>query len=297
MKNTSAILFGLLCLLSKILIAQQPTHAQATKQESASYFLADVTYISDAVFMGRRDSIAAPYIIPSIGYYDRSGIYADASLSYLVGTEEKRVDLMLLTVGYRYNAKKLNGDMSATAYFYNDESYNVQSEVNADLTASLGYDFDILQAKLSAITYFTQESKNDFFLSLSLEKQIEAFKNNLHIIPTIDLNAGSQNFYEEYYRNNRLGNRKGQGSGGTDLSTIAIAQSTDFSILSLDLSLPIYYYHDQYIFSLNPVVSLPQNPAIITAEDVIFEEDLENAFFISLGISYWFETSKKSNAH
>jgi hypothetical protein len=39
--------------------------------------------------MGRFDSI--PYIVPSIGYYDASGFFADASLSYLTKSNENRV--------------------------------------------------------------------------------------------------------------------------------------------------------------------------------------------------------------
>jgi hypothetical protein len=34
--------------------------------------------------MGRFDSITSPNIVPSIGYYDASGFFADASLSYLI---------------------------------------------------------------------------------------------------------------------------------------------------------------------------------------------------------------------
>jgi hypothetical protein len=45
--------------------------------------------------MGRFDSITSPYIVPSIGYYDASGFFADASLSYLTN-RENRIDLFLL---------------------------------------------------------------------------------------------------------------------------------------------------------------------------------------------------------
>ena len=92
----------LLCLLLLLfvvtnLIAQGDKNSGKVKSsEDKSYFLADVSYINDAVFLGRRDSIAAPYIFPSIGYYDKSGFFADASISYLTGSEENRIDLSLI---------------------------------------------------------------------------------------------------------------------------------------------------------------------------------------------------------
>jgi hypothetical protein len=38
--------------------------------------------------MGRFDSITTPNILPSIGYYDACGFFADASLSYLMKSNE-----------------------------------------------------------------------------------------------------------------------------------------------------------------------------------------------------------------
>ena len=75
-------------LISKGLMAQNnPQSIKEKSSEDKSYVLMDVSYINDAVFMGRRDSIAAPYLYPYIGYYDKSGLFADSSVSYLTGSE------------------------------------------------------------------------------------------------------------------------------------------------------------------------------------------------------------------
>ncbi len=90
------------------LIAQNIKKAVKEKStDTPSYVMADVSYINDAVFMGRRDSIAAPYIFPSIGYYDTSGFFADASASYLTGSEANRVDLFLISAGYLSSSDKV----------------------------------------------------------------------------------------------------------------------------------------------------------------------------------------------
>ena len=119
-----------------------------------------------------------------------------------------------------------------------------------------------------------------------------------HLInPSITLYAGSQYFYEEYYSTSRLGNRKGQGKGalGTATSTatnVEILEASEFNLLNVELSLPLQYYHNQFIFSVTPTLAFPQTSATITTVDTIIKEDLENVLYWSVGVSYWFYTKK-----
>ncbi|MBQ0732869.1 hypothetical protein J9332_00990 [Aquimarina celericrescens] len=268
-------------------------------EDAKSYVLADVSYISDAVFMGRRDSISVPYLLPTLGYFDKSGFYANASLSYLTRSNESRVDLSLITVGYNFTRKKFTTGVAGTAYFFNEDSYNVQSEILGGITATLGYDFKILETSLTASSYFNDNSDADFFIGLQLERTFYALKKNLLIIPSLTVHAGSQYFYEEYYRNNRLGNgnrqgqgREGMGAGGINSSTVNIQEADQFDILSYELSIPFHFYYKSFIFSFTPEFAFPQSTATIITEEEIFQEDLDNAFYWSLGISYWFYTKK-----
>jgi 4-amino-4-deoxy-L-arabinose transferase-like glycosyltransferase len=52
------------------------------------------------------------HIVPSIGHYDASVFFADASLSYLTKSSENRIDLFLLTAGFRFDSNKLSGALS-----------------------------------------------------------------------------------------------------------------------------------------------------------------------------------------
>ncbi|MCF4101147.1 hypothetical protein L1I30_05680 [Gillisia sp. M10.2A] len=282
-------------------ISAQNTNNSAKKESdsSKSYILTDVSYISDAVFMGRRDSIKAPYIMPSIGYYDKSGFYADASASYLVGSEENRVDLFLVSAGYLFDVGKLGGGIAATKYFFNDDSYNVQSETQGNLTGFLSYDFEVAELSVIASSYFNDGSSADFFGGLMLAHNFYGMDNKLLISPSVSMYMGSQYFYEEYYNTSRLGNRKGkgtgQGSGGainTVSSSISIDEASEFNILNVELSLPFQYYHNSFIFSIAPYWSFPQTSSTITTEDQVFTEDLDDIFYVSVGISYWFNTAK-----
>ena len=121
---------------------------QEKSNDNESYFLTDVSYLNDAVFMGRRDSIAAPYIFPSIGYYDKTGFFVDASVSYLTAPNENRMDLFLISSGFLFNSLKLSGGISGTAYFFSEDSYNVKSDIIGDISGILSYDMKVLEITL-----------------------------------------------------------------------------------------------------------------------------------------------------
>ena len=298
MKNNSILSFYVIIFSIASLFSQQREEVIKKVSDNESYILTDVSYISDAVFMGRRDSIAAPYIFPSIGYYDASGFFADATLSYLTASEEQRVDLFLLSGGYLFESKKWSGGIVATGYFYNDESYNVQSEVSSSISGLLSYDLDYMELSVSLGSFFNSGNNTDFFTSFFIERAFINEKETLLFKPSVGISGGTQNFYEAYYQSNRLGNRKGQGAGNSnqmESTTITFEESSSFNILNIELSTPIEYHHKSFIFSFTPAVSFPQSSATIITEDTVFEEDLDSVFYWTVGISYWFSTKKNKN--
>ena len=279
-----------------VLLGQDPVKTtNDIVNEDFSYFLADVSYISDNVFMGRRDSIAAPYLFPSIGYYNKSGFFADASLSFLTGSEANRVDLFLLSTGYIFNLNKFSGGISGTAYFFNEESFNVMSSVLGDLTGIVSYDFEVMEASFSLSGYFNDGSSTDIITGLMLDRTFYAINKNLMIDPSISLYAGTQHFYQQYYNSSRLGNRKGNGmgnsgSGAAEPNMINIDEVEKFKVLNIELAIPLHYNYRHFFFSFYPMMAFPQSSATIISEDNIVEEDLKPVFYWSAGISYWFKS-------
>ena len=295
MRNTGLKLAFLLLyiLLGNSINAQSKKSTnQVIKEKDSSYVFADVSFISDAVFMGRKDTISAPYLYPSIMYHHKSGFYANGSFSYLTKSNESRIDLFLITAGFDFSIKKLDGDISVTKYFFNNDSYNVISEVEADLTASLKYDFNVINLALTANTYFNSNSSSDFFLSSEISHDFISKDEKFQISPTAGVYLGSQNFYEEYYINNRLGNGRGQGqgSGGTTQTTtnVTIQESEKFNLMTIEFSLPMWYVHKSFTFSFLPAFVLPQNPATLSVNEMLFEEDLDETFYWILGLGYRF---------
>ena len=296
MKIRLILSFFLFSTVPLVLLGQDPVKTtNDIVNEDFSYFLANVSYISDNVFMGRRDSIAAPYLFPSIGYYNKSGFFADASLSFLTGSEANRVDLILVSAGYNFNSNNFSGGISGTAYFFNDESYNVMSSVFGDLTGIISYDFEVMEATFSLSSYFNDDSSTDFITGLMFDRTFYAINKNLMIIPSISLYAGTQYFYEQYYRSSRFGNRKGKSMGNSGSETeesnmINIDEVQEFKVLNIELAIPLHYNYRHFIFSFYPMMAFPQSSATIINEDTIVEEDLKPVFYWSAGISYWFKS-------
>ena len=267
---------------------------QNEKEKDSSYVSVDINFISDAVFMGRKDSITNPYLYPLITYHHKTGFYGTGSLSYLTKTDEGRVDLFLITAGFEFAIKKFDGDISITKYFFNEDSYNVISEVEADITAQLVYDFNVVNLGIASSLYLNSDGNSDVFLSSEISHDFVSKNNTFQISPTAGLYFGSQNFYEQYYINNRFGNGRGQqGQGNNNLTQTAATQinfteSEKFGLMAIEFSLPIWYVNEPWLFSLLPAYVLPQNPATLTVDDVVFEEDLENVFYWIFGVTYQF---------
>src|SRR5476651_1404900 len=129
LKRTS---FRLLLLVNGLICAgfimAQDKKTDSTKE--TSYFKISGSYLSNAVYNGRKDSLATPYITPSFGYYDKSGFYVSGSLSYLASAKESRIDLFSLDAGYDFNfTNKFSGSVYASKSFYNQASTAIQSDI------------------------------------------------------------------------------------------------------------------------------------------------------------------------
>lgn len=82
--------------------------------KAKSYFSLGLNYLSNSVYNGRKDSLATPYLTPSLGYYDKSGFFVSGSLSYLMRTGASRIDLFSLDAGYDFSIKKFDGEIAVS---------------------------------------------------------------------------------------------------------------------------------------------------------------------------------------
>lgn len=299
MKGLSSILLSLLFLISgqSYCRAQVKTDSvrQSTSKTKKSYGLIGINYTSDWVYMGRKDSLQTPYIVPSFEYNHPSGIFLNASLSYLTKEGSSRIDLIALTLGYDYTNWKLSAGASISGYMYDNESYNVQSAMMLYSSTYLNYDFYLIEAMLSVGMGVSDGA--DGFASMDIIRSFYPFAGT-EVRPSARINWGTQRYYHEYYQTNSSSHgsahRKGKmGSGSSgQASYVAIDEVSKLRLLDYECSLMMLQEIGKSKLFIEGTYAIPLNPAKVTIDESVFEESLKNTLFWSVGMSYTFSAAK-----
>lgn len=261
-----------------------------------SYGRADLSYASDWVFAGRKDSVKAPYLTPAIGYYHKSGLFVKASLSYLTAAAQQRVDMFGLSGGYFFQKRNFYAGVNTSGWFFNDSSYTVQSAVRFNGNVFAGYDFGIADLMLGG-TIMTGSSTSDFLAGAELSHMFFTAADRLKITPSVYLLMGTQQYYNEYYstRSSGIKGRGGQGQGSgsgsggssqTVQTVVTIDNSRQFQALAWEFSLPVSYTIKKLSLHINPVYAIPVNPSVVTIDQTQYKESLSNVFYLTAGIRY-----------
>ena len=295
MKSTLTYVL-LLVMPSFSCISLSAQHTDDSLEISKSYWEAGISYLSDNIYLGRKDSVRVPYITPSIGYYHKSGLFIDGSLSYLNSQGQSRIDLFLLEAGYTFSSKKLDGEISLSKDFYAAQSYSVKSEMKGSLDVSFDYDLGFIKPIVDAGLIFN--NKPDYTLSIGAEHSFFAADDNFEITPSFLLNAGTQNYYNSYYTKRKYSPKRKirNGNGGATV-TAYLPNAAEFKIMDYELNLPIQYSVGNFIFNFSPTLAIPVNPTIVittvttatgNSRTKTSTEKLSNSFFWSVGVTYDF---------
>ena len=276
-----------------------PAQAQAIKPikkdataAKASHWVIGTTYQSDNVYLGRKDSLAVPYITPSIGYHDKSGFFITGSVSYQPGGGENRIDMGSIEGGYSYTSDKFNMECSAAKDFYSDQSFGVTSEVKGRLAASLSYDLGFIEPSLDLGAEFSGNA--DIGLGLGLGHSFTIVEDHLEIDPTFHVNGATQYYYANYYSKRRYSLKRK--SGNPQNIKASLANPSKFQLLDYELEAPLEYtVNKKCKFSFSPTLAIPVNPATVsltgkksgnTTSTQTSTETLSNTFYFSVGVTY-----------
>jgi len=287
----------LIVIMAAVEAHGQSLNYSSDKSADKSFMRIGLRYKSDYFYMGRSDSAKAPYLIPSIGYYHKSGLFISGAVAYLVAQDNNRIDLSTVSIGYDYFGEKFATGVALDQYFFSDKSYAIQAEMNTYVSAYVGYDFDIFMAMIDGSLGFSEST--DKFLSAELSKTFYMLKNKLLITPAVTSKWGTQYYYNEYYtyRSTTTGSSsgggkgKGSGSNGTTTTTTMVTDITTsdtekFQMLDYELSLQTAYKINQLRFFAGATWLFPINPSTITIDEVTYEEDLNTGFLWSMGVRY-----------
>ena len=260
-------------------------------KDNKPHLVAGLTYLSDNVYLGRRDSVALPYLSPSLGFHDKSGLFINGSLSYSMAQGNTRLDMVSFEGGWAYNSENWNVELSASKEFYSGESYSVKSEIGGNLSGYFSHDFGPVEPSLDLGADLG--TSFDFGIGLGLEHSFSIIENRLELSPSAKVNASTQNFYSNYYNKRRYSPKRKNNSGSS--TSAEIINAGNFQIMDYELSGPIEYtYKKKLKVNFTPTYAIPVHPAnIITTNksggntsSAVSKENLTNVFYFSLGITY-----------
>ena len=250
----------------------------------------DLNFLNNSVYLGRKDSGTISYLSPSILYAAPSGFFASANLSFL--TQEKRMDAATLEAGYELTKGSLNATLSASKFFYNNQSVNVKSALSAALSAYLTYETPYVTPFIST-SLSVGNNQPDYFAGFGLQHSFYVADDALTISPSFTANGSTQHFYDSYYKLRKGGKRKG-------LNNVTISEealnASAFKILDYEWAADITYKVNYFSFYATPVYAVATNPNVIVTTayrpngTVLATqsktESLSNSFYCTVGLSY-----------
>ena len=300
MKNLTLILLSIgICFFSTIQIHAEEQDSIAVKK---SNLVVGLKYLSNNVYLGRIDSANIMYLVPTIGYYHKSGLHIGASLNYQLDAGISKVDAISFEGGYDFSiGQKFNAGLTAEKYFYDMNSISLNSVNDFAVGSNFAYDFSIVSLNASAALAFND--KTDIITQIGLTKSFEI--NKFAIEPALRLNAGTQNYYNAYLvagkshltgnngHGKGLGSIKSTGKGNTGTTTSAatytVQAASSYKVLDYEISVPISYSVHNFKFDLIPTYAIPVNAAsILSSTGTVEKENISNHFVMQLEVTYKF---------
>ncbi|SDT64537.1 hypothetical protein SAMN05216490_4556 [Mucilaginibacter mallensis] len=223
-------------------------------------------YTSNNVFMGRTGLTTTPIISPDIKYTHKSGLYVSGTLDYLPDNKKNKVDGGDVSAGYEFDiTDSFSGDVSYTKLFYSTNSTQIGSSMSSTFNANFDYDIsDIITPSISFDYDINKQGiNNDAFLAFDIShdivfEKIFAAKDFIFISPTITVNAGTQNFYDAFLTQKVF--KKAKKEAAQTALINKFEQNVDqFKLLDDELSMPVEYKINHFIFSFIPTYAIVEN--------------------------------------
>ena len=259
-----------------------------------SYFQGGINYLSNNVYLGRKDTVNMPYITANVAYYHKSGLYLNTSFSYLPNSDPGRIDLITVEGGYNFKKGKFDGEFSAAKFFFSSLSNNVKADLKGSLAFLAGYDLGFIKPVVTPTLNIS--NKLDFTLSTGIEHTFYSEDNDFDITPEFTMNGSTQNYYNSYYRNRKFKVKKKKVTV-IEKGTVSgvVLDASQFKILDYEFTLPANYTYKKFTFNFTPTYAIPVNPAVVSITrqianqaptTVTRNEKIGNSFFWQAGFIY-----------
>ena len=247
--------------------------------EHVSYFMYGLNYLSNNVYLGRKDSVAIPYYNPYIGYHLKNGLYAKGMVS-ITPAQTTHVDLTTLEVGYDHTfGDHFNGGINLDKYYYNKNSRSIRASTKGAAGIDGQYTNDWIEPQITFDANFNKNS-TDYVTNFMLDHDFKLADGTLHILPEAAVNIGTKHYYDEYFLANFTRADKKQ------KIKKAVANAGKYQVADYEFSLKTTYRVSKWLFTLIPTYAIPVNPAVVTLPTRTVTEKLSNSFYVELDVCH-----------
>ena len=247
--------------------------------DELTYFYAGANYLSNNVYMGRKDSARLPYVSPYIGYQVALGFYVRGAVAYAATGNTGHFDQLALEGGYdrTFGYHVLVG----ASYEYDKYQRNSPS-ITASITGKTNIYCLYRNATFEPQLSFTSLSgkSSDMAIGASVAHNLRFLSNTLNIFPMLTVYAGSDNFYNDYY-NTRLIK--------TDQLTapaVVVKDAGNLRLLAAEVAVKAVYRVNEWLFTLKPTMAIPMSGQKLYLPTGIANEKLRNTLYVELDICH-----------
>jgi hypothetical protein len=255
--------------------------ADSTVTAEKTHLNIGITYNSTMNYYGRTDSLKSHGLYPFVGISLKDGLYANASFVFIDNSQRREYAATVLEAGYNFTSRNGHwaGNLSATKYYYEQNTGLVQSVIKGIAAASLTNLNKIANITIEADARFSDQV--DAGLQGGLDHTIRVprlfcAKDVLVIDPTATVYAGTQHFTQTFFEEQKF---LFLPAGEQELSS----NSQIFSMLAYEVSMPVVYGYKGLNLVLDPAYIVPQH-VLLTNGQQAAPGTVSNLFYVTMTV-------------
>ena len=276
MKNVSHRNLLLLVLLLPTFCFAQDNDQKPTRKNELS---ASINYQSALHYFGRTDSLKSSGLFPSIGFQSKTGLYAQGNFIFVQNKDLPTTYTgSIIEAGYRFpESEHFTGNLFYSQFLYKDQSTLVQSALKSQTGINLGYTNKILNLSGGLDLKFSNQTDIGGTLGVDhLFLFTKGLKNMAFALnPSAYAYFGTQKFSNTYFEKKNV--------LGIPVTQQTTDKSTQFNVLSYELSMPVVLVAGKFNASITPAYVIPQNLVTVVGRPDLSERGKE-LFYLTLSI-------------
>jgi hypothetical protein len=268
MKKASNRYLLFMAMLLPAFAYTQETNSKETKKDE---FSASVNYQSALHYFGRTDSLKSSGLFPSIGFQSKTGLYAQGNFIFV---QNKTLPVTYtgttIEAGYRFpESEHFTGNLFYSQFLYKDQSTLVQSALKSQTGLNLAYTNKILNLNGGVDLKFSNQT--DMGATLGVDHLFlftKGMKNSaIAVNPSAYAYFGTQKFTNTYLEKKSV--------LGIPVTQQTTSQSTQFNVLSYEVSMPVVLVLGKFNASVTPSYVIPQNLVSVAGRPDLSERGKE----------------------